>query len=100
MNTYNPNSVFNFASNLHNNNLSFQLSDLNTASKSEVVSSLYEGSADLNSFVGVGDVDLLKSFNLNVINTLTLPITDKDASINNYAVVTGLKKKITISFKK
>lgn len=100
VNTYNPNSVFNFASNLHNNNLSFQLSDLNTASKSEVVSSLYEGSADLNSFVGVGDVDLLKSFNLNVINTLTLPITDKDASINNYAVVTGLKKKITISFKK
>ena len=51
-------------------------------------------------FLGTGDEDLLKSFNLNVINTLTLPLTDKDSIVNNYILVKPLTKKKSLNFKK
>ena len=99
--TYDQNTIFNFTSNLHNTSLNNQLDVLNTLLQSDKTNSFVDGrSFTTNSFVGLGDVDLLKSFNLNVINTLTLPITDKDTLVNNYVVISPFRKTNNIRFKR
>ena len=99
--TYNASNLFNFTSNLHNTSLNTQLSTLNVLLTSEKFSTYAEETSfTVNTFVGLGDTDLLKSFDLNVINTLTLPITDKDMIITNYVLISPYKKRNTLRFKK
>lgn len=99
--TYDQNTLFNFTSNLHNTSLSNQLGTLSTLLQSEKPNVSLNGEGlTSNAFVGLGDVDLLKSFNLNVINTLTLPITDKDTVVNNYVLIAPFGKSTPLRFKK
>ena len=99
--TYNQNSIFNFTSNVHNTILTNQLSNLTTLSKPTPSHALQNKNwSPTNSFVGFGDVDLLKSVNLNIVNILTLPITDKDAVINNYTTISPLIKNKPFHFKR
>ena len=100
MKIYNSINLFNFTSNLHNTSLNTQLSTLNALLKSEMFD-MYtsETGSTSNTFVGLGDTDLLKSFDLNVINTLTLPITDKDMIVTNYVSISPYEKLNTVRFK-
>lgn len=91
--------TFNFVSNLHNTNINLQLNDLNTLSNinHEQANANNLNALNLSVFVNSGDLDLLKSFNLNVINTLTTPIVDKNSSNNNYTTVIAFKKPNTVN---
>jgi hypothetical protein len=81
---YNQNTLFTFSSNLHNTVLSNQLNKLNNSFHLLHTDSFnFKNTTSTNSFFSLEEVDLLKSINLNVINTLTLPITNKDTSIND-----------------
>jgi hypothetical protein len=100
-NTQKPNTVFNFSTNLFNTNFNTQMSTINSSVN---ITSSHQSKksqfSEMSLFLGTGDEDLLKSFNLNVINTLTLPLTDKDSIVNNYILVKPLTKKKSLNFKK
>lgn len=98
---YNQNTLFTFSSNLHNTVLSNQLNKLNNSFHLLHADSFnFKNTTSTNSFFSLEEVDLLKSINLNVINTLTLPITNKDTSINNYTNILPLMKSQKLHFKK
>jgi hypothetical protein len=98
---YSPNTVFNFTSNVHNATLVNQLNNLNTMFQyTNLNSPTPDHVSTANLFVSLGEVDLLKSVNLNIINTLTLPITDKDTLISNYTTVSPFTKVQKLRFKK
>ena len=98
----NQNSVFTLTSNLHNTVLFSQLTNLNSTFRhaKNDLSIPNQKYSMTNLFVSLSEVDLLKSVNLNIINTLTLPITNKDTLVNNYTVVLPLVKKRKFNFKK
>lgn len=98
---YDQNTLFTFSSNLHNTVLSNQLNKLNNSFHLLHTDSFNpENITSTNSFLNLEEVDLLKSVNLNVINILTLPITNKDTPINNYTNVLPLVKSQKFHFKK
>jgi hypothetical protein len=92
--------TFNFISNLHNSSVNLQLNELNNklilSSSDSTVNNLLTENLHITS----GDIDLLKSFNLNVINTLTSPIIEKNTAVNNYTTVNPFFKTQVIKFKK
>ena len=98
---YNQNTIFTFSSNLHSTVLNNQLNNLNSSFQLLLADSpSFENINSTNSFLSLEEVDLLKSVNLNVVNTLTLPIVNKDTSINNYTNISPLVKNQNFYFKK
>lgn len=100
-NTFKPNTVFSFSTNLFNTNFNTQMSTINSFVR---ITNLRQSDksqfSEMSLFLGTSDEDLLKSFNLNVVNTLTLPLTDKDTIVNNYISVKPLLVKKSLNFKK
>lgn len=95
------NTEFNFSTNLFNTNFNAQISSINTFVYSKnLINSHKSNSSDTLLFLNLSDEDTLKSFTLNVVNTLTLPITDEDTIVNNYTLVKPFSKKKSLSFKK
>jgi hypothetical protein len=98
---YNQNTIFSFTSNTHNTILPTQLNNLNvTCQHSKTGLLMAEKSLVKSLFINLSDTDLLKSVNLNIINTLTLPITNKHTTVNNYTNILPLTKSEKLHFKK
>jgi hypothetical protein len=101
LNTQKSNTVFSFSTNLFNTNFNTQMASVNAfigtinPDRSSKIQS-----PEMTLFLGTSDEDLLKSFNLNIVNTLTLPLTDKDTVVNNYILIKPFFKKKSLNFKK
>jgi hypothetical protein len=92
---------FTFITNLHNSNLNFQLNELTknltpTSTISQSLENLDSSTLHLN----LNDKDLLKSFNLNIVNNLTSPIIETIATISDYNAISPFFKKKSLFFKK
>ena len=94
-------SAFNLISNLHNSNINLQLNELNNLTNTSATNTFGLGVSDLNQniFIQSEDIDLLNSFNLDIINNLTSPIIEKNTTISDYTIVHPFFKKQIINYK-
>jgi hypothetical protein len=94
-------SAFNLISNLHNSNINLQLNELNNLTNTSATNTFGLGVSDLNQniFIQSEDIDLLNSFNLDIINNLNSPIIEKNTTISDYTIVHPFFKKQIINYK-